>query len=655
MGIPHRVVYWNVPGHAWMYLPFAILVLVFVYGVWRRWRVWALGRRVQLRPWRPRLRRLLSHAGLQTRVVRRPLQGYAHLALAVAFGLLFIGTCVVALKADFGLPVMQGAFYLWFESATLDAAGLAGIVALAVFLIRRYGLRPWALGREPADFLVPFTLLIILITGFVLQSLRIYATHDPWGAYSFVGYGLSRLYADMHLGIPAALIIHRSLWWFHLLLAFSFLGAIPYSKLFHLFMAPVAILLSDPAGATRLETPDLEHAERLGVNMLSDLTVKDLVDLDACTECGRCEEVCPATASGKPLSPKKVILDLREHAHLRPQEPLTATIKDETLFACTTCRACMEACPVDIEHVPKIVGMRRFRVMEEGELPAGLAEAVQGIEERGHPFRGAQASRTTWLEGLPLKEWQPGESCETLLWVGCAGAFDPRAQKVARALAQLLLAMGEDVKVLGRRESCTGDPARRAGQEYLYQMQAEANVKTLTEVAPRRIVTMCPHCLHQLGDEYRAFGADFAVVHHSEYLQQALVTGRLRAVAGGRRITYHDPCYLGRYEGVFAAPREVLRTAGGELVEMAHHGPDSFCCGAGGGWAFREEGPPRVNRLRAKEAVATGAELVATGCPFCLSMLTDGVKAEGGGEVQDIAEILWAQLAPEVVSESGRE
>jgi len=644
VGVPHRVVYWNVPGHAWMYLPFAALCLVFAYGVWRRWRVYAMGRRVPLRPWGPRLRRLITHAGLQSRVVRRPLQGWSHAALAVAFGLLFVGTVVVALKADFGLPVMQGAFYLWFESATLDAAGIAGIAALGVFLVRRYGLRPAALGREPADFLVPFTLLLILVTGFALQSLRIYATHDPWGAYSFVGYGLARLYGDLGLGTAAALAVHRALWWVHLLLAFGFLGAIPYSKLFHLFLAPAAILLSDPAGATALERQDLEGAERLGANLLQDLTLKDLLDLDACTECGRCEEVCPAFASGKPLSPKALVFALRDHAHHRPSAPLTEAVSDDTLFACTTCRACMEACPVDIEHVPKIVAMRRFRVMEEGTLPPGLAEAVQGVEERGHPFRGAQATRTTWMEGLDIAEWRSGEPCETLLWVGCAGAFDPRAQKVARALAQLLLAMGEDVKVLGRRESCTGDPARRAGQEYLYQVQAEENVRTLKEVHPRRIVTMCPHCLHQLRDEYRQFGGDFAVVHHSEYLQQALVGGRLRAAAGGRRITYHDPCYLGRYEGVLDAPRQVLRAGGAELLEMAHHGRDSFCCGAGGGWAFREEGAPRVNRLRAREAVATGAELVATGCPFCLAMLTDGVKAEGGGDVQDIAEILWAQV-----------
>ncbi len=648
---PHRVIYWNIPDHEWMYLPFAILVIVFSYGVYRRYRVWRTGQRRPLRPLGPRLRRLMQHAGLQQRVVKKRLQGYAHVALAVAFVLLFIGTLVVMLKADFGLPVMQGAFYLWFESFTLDAAGLAGIIALCIFLWRRYGLRPQALTREWADFFVPFSLLIILITGFVLQSMRIYATHDPWGAYSFVGFALANLWGALHLGIPAALIIHRSLWWFHLLLAFSFLAAIPYSKLFHLFTSPLAIFLSEPERPKVLDAPNLETAERLGANFLTDLTVKDLVDLDACTECGRCQDACPAFASGKPLSPKQLIIDLREHAHRRPAEPLTLAIKDETLFACTTCRACQEACPVDIEHVPKIVAMRRFRAMEEGEIPGGLAEAVQGIEERGHPFRGSQASRTTWMEGLRLTEWEPGMACDTLLWVGCAGAFDPRAQKVARSLAQLLLAMGEDVKVLGKRESCTGDPARRAGQEYLYQIQAQQNVELLQEVAPKRIVTMCPHCMQQLKSEYRDFGADFEVVHHSEYLSMALVTGRISRAAGGKRVTFHDPCYLGRYNGVVDAPREVLSGAGMQLTEMPRHGTDSFCCGAGGGWAFREEGAPRVNRLRAKEAVETGADVVATACPFCLTMMSDGVKAEGGGDVQDIAEILWEQVASELVTE----
>jgi len=577
--------------------------------------------------------------------VRRRLQGISHAVLFVSFGVMTGATIVVALQADLGWHIMQGWFYLWYQSLLTDLAGFAAIAGLVIFLWRRYITRPRALGRNLADFLLPFSFLVILVTGFVLESLRIYATHDPWGPWSPVGYVLSLLWQGTHLGMPAALLLHRSLWWFHMFVAFGFMAAFPYSKLFHVIMAPVAIFYSEPQAGAEIETGDLENAERLGANFLSDLTVKDLIDLDACTECGRCEEVCPAFATGKPLSPKALILDLREASRTRPEAPLTDVIRDETLMACTTCRACMEACPVDIEHVPKIIAMRQFRTMEEGTLPQGLAEAVAGIEERGHPFRGAQASRVSWMEGLPMKIWEPGEPCDTLLWVGCAGAFDPRAQSVARALASVLLFMGEDVKVLGEREGCTGDVARRSGQEYLYQLRATENVALLGEVSPRRIVTMCPHCLQQLRTEYRAFGASFAVVHHVAYLQMALATGRLSLPpAAPGRVTYHDPCYLGRWNGVVDEPRDVLRRAGAELVEMRHSGMDSLCCGAGGGWAFREEPAPRVNRLRAKEAAATGARVVATACPFCLSMMTDGVKAEGGAEVKDIAEILWDEI-----------
>lgn len=646
--IAHRTVYWNIPGHEWMYLPMAVMIIVFGYGVQRRLRVWRRGRRVPIGPIRPRLRRLFREAALQSRVVRRRMPGYAHASLVAAILLLFVGTLVVMLKADFGLPVMQGPFYLWFESLTLDVAGLVGIVALSMFLYRRYVLRPGSLSREIWDFMVPFSLLVILVTGFLLQSLRIYATHDPFGGYSFVSYGLSLLYGDLRLPIPAALIIHRSLWWFHLAIAFSFMGAIPYTKLFHLFTAPAAIFLADLDPNNPIDRPDLENAERLGANFLSDLTVKDLVDLDACTECGRCEDVCPAHASGKPLSPKRLILDLREAMHKRPDAPLTAVITDETLFSCTTCRACQEACPVDIEHVQKIVSMRRFRVMEEGNLPGGLQEALQGIEERGHPVRGTSATRTTWMEGIEIREWQPGESCETLLWVGCQAAFDARAQRVAQAVARLLLHMGEDVKVLGRRESCTGDPARRAGQEYLYQIQAQENVATLQAVHPQRIVTICPHCMQNLGREYRAFGLDVEVVHHSTHFSRAILAGRLDAPVTAGSVTFHDPCYLGRWGGEFDAPRQVLQHTGLELVEMPRNREESFCCGGGGGWAFREEGQPRVSSLRAEEAVATGADTVATGCPFCLGMLTDGVRHAGTAEVRDIAEILWDRVAAPV-------
>jgi Fe-S oxidoreductase len=644
VGIPHRQIYWNIPEHSLLYIPFAILAVVFVYGFYRHIAEWRRGRPVALGPAGPRLRRLVSHGVLQARVVRRRVTGSAHLALVFAYALLTVGTIVVAMKADLGLPVMQGPFYLWFESFTLDVAGLVATFAVAIFLWQRYVRRPEVLRREPVDFFLPSSLFIVLITGFLLQSLRIYATHDPWGAYSFVGYALARLYGDLGLSTLAAREIHHGLWWFHLLLAFAFMASWPYSKLRHIFFAPVAIFYSDPEERPMPPAVDFERDERLGANALTDLTVKDLIDLDACTECGRCDEVCPAFNTGKPLSPRQLILDLREHMHRHPEGPLTEAIRTETLYACTTCRACMEVCPVDIEHVPKILAMRRFRAMEEGAVPAGLAEAVAGIEERGHPFRGASATRSGWVRDIPgVRVWEPGMHPHTLLWVGCAAAFDPRAQRVAAALARLMLAAGEDFVVLGERESCTGDPARRAGQEYLYDLTARATAELLKAVAPETIVVLCPHCLQQLKVEYRAFGLEVPVLHHSEYLARVLAEGRLPPVPRTERVTYHDPCYLGRYNRVFDAPRAVMAEVAADFVEIERHGRDSFCCGGGGGRAFSSEEGTRVNRVRAKEAVATGAAVVATGCPYCLQMLTDGVKAEAGEAVavKDLAEILW--------------
>lgn len=644
--VPHRQIYWNIPEHALLYIPFAVMAVIFCYGIYRHVRMWQLGKAVPLGPIGPRLRRVLMHGIFQARVARKKGPGTAHLVLFLAYGFLTVGTIAIALQTDLGLPIVQGPFYLWFESFALDVAGTAATFAVAAFLLRRYGMRAKELRREPMDFWLPFSLLIVLVTGFVLQSLRIYATHDPWAAYSPVGNLLAHLWSSLGLSIAEARAIHHALWWFHLFVAFAFMASWPYSKLMHILYAPLAIFLSDPSEQPMPPKVSFEGEGRLGANFLADLTVKDLVDLDACTECGRCEEVCPAFASGKPLSPRQFILDLRRHMHATPDQPLTDTIRDETLFACTTCRACMEACPVDIEHVPKILALRQYRVMEEGAALGGLGEALAGMETRGHPFRGVTATRASWYADLPgVRTWRPGEPVELLLWVGCAVAFDPRAQQVARSLAQLMLYMGEDFRVLGEAEVCTGDVARRAGQEYLYDLMAQEAVGRLQEVQPKRVVTPCPHCLYQMKVEYRRYGLAIEVVHHTAYLAEALKSGRLQVPSAAVSTTYHDPCYLGRYGRVFEEPRFLVRQVG-DLREMPRNRSRSFCCGGGGGHAFSEEEGERINRLRAREALATGASVVATACPFCLQMMTDGVKAEGGsGEVvQDIAEILWSRL-----------
>ena len=647
-GLPHREIYWNIPEHTLLYVPFAAMVLVFLYGVSREVACWRLGRREALRPIGPRLRRVLRDGVFQRKVAEKAGSGTAHAVLFLAYGFLTVGTIAVALQADLGIPVLYGPFYLWFESALLDVAGCAATLAVAVFLWRRYVVRRWELRREAVDFWIPFSLLIVLVTGFLLQSLRIYATHDPWGAWSFVGAALARLWGALGMSVATAREVHHALWWFHLVVAFSFMAAWPYSKLMHILTAPLALFYADPEGQPQPPEVAFEGEGRLGANALSDLRVKDLIDLDACTECGRCDAVCPALATGKPLSPRGLILELRRHMRETPHQPLDGRISDETLFACTTCRACMEACPVGIEHVPKILAMRQYRVMELGRGPEDLLGALVGMEERGHPFRGAGALRSEWYRDLSfVREWQPGEKPELLFWVGCAAAFDRRAQGVARAFALLLHHMGRAFWVLGDREVCTGDPARRAGQEYLYRSMAEEAVRLLHEVGASEVVTICPHCLYELKVEYRRFGFQGKVRHHTELLAEALRTGDLVVPdgEGHETLTYHDPCYLGRYGGRVAEPRQVLAEVGA-IREMARHGRRSFCCGAGGGHAFMEEEGERINRVRAREALGTGAEVVATACPFCLQMMTDGVKAEGGEEasVRDIAEILWARV-----------
>jgi Fe-S oxidoreductase len=414
----------------------------------------------------------------------------------------------------------------------------------------------------------------------------------------------------------------------------------------------------EPAGAA-LEAIDFERAETLGVNSLAAMTWKDLLELDACTECGRCTAACPAARAGKPLSPRDVILDLRRLSHERSDRGLpivgaTPALVPEALWACTTCAACTEACPVLIEPWPKIIDARRFLVMEEAEFPATMQDAIASLEARGHPFAGSRFSRVDWTDGLPVPvpHVAAAGAIEVLLWVGCGGAMVERNQRVVRSLAQLLHSSGVKFAILGRDETCTGDPARRIGHEFLFQTLARANIATLDRLGIQEIVTACPHCLNTLRHEYPPLGGHFTVWHHSEYLARLLHAGRLAPRPGtGVAATFHDPCYLGRHNGVYEAPRALLARTAGAPVEMAQSRRDSFCCGGGGGLSFVDEPPDqRVNHERARQAVATGADVVAVGCPFCLTMLEDGVnhcKGDRPVRVLDVAELLWESVREE--------
>lgn len=649
---PTREIYWNIPalGVVVMYLLAAVALGIMAYGIWRHVRLWRRGRpAARLHPIGPRLRAVLVHVLAHGRLLTDRVAGAYHFALFWGFLFLLAGTTVVFIHQDFKIRIMQGPFYLYFQSLALDLAGLAAAVAVAVALIVRYLVKSARLRRGLlADALILWLFEAILITGFLIEGLRIAGTHDPWGPWSPVGYGIAALAGAAGMTEAAVRVGHASLWWLHFVLSMAFIAYIPYSKLFHLVLAPVNTYLrplENPAGVGLI---DFEKTERFGASAFPDLTWKDLFDLDVCTECGRCTAVCPANLTGKVLSPMHVVLDLRDEMLRTNGETTRAlggeVVSPEALWACTTCMACMEACPVFIEHVPKIVEMRRHLVMEEATLPDTMADALRSLEARGHPFKGAGIARTAWTAGVKVKQLPAGDRADWLLWVGCAAALNERNHAPLRALVRVLQGAGLDVGILGDEETCTGDPARRMGNEYLFQEFAKQNIEVLGRYGVTKIVTSCPHCYNTFKHEYPAMGGRYEVWHHTQLLARLVEEGRVSPRGEvAATITFHDPCYLGRHNDEYAAPRRVLAALPGALpVEMAQARERSFCCGAGGGLYWMEDRVgERVSHVRTRQAAATGAGIVATACPFCMLMLEDGATAtESAVRPKDVAELL---------------
>lgn len=670
-----RVVYWNIAHPELVYVVAALAFLAFGWGVYRRVRVWrALGRPTAPLADRPaRLANLARRFFRHDRLLRDPAAGWMHATIVASLGLLFVGTLVVLVHVDLGLPLMRGWFYLVFQKLVLSIAGIALALACTVALVRRYAIRvPRLRSDRPgaradtSDWLAAGFPLVLVLQGFALQAIRLAARPDPHAVWSPVGYALSAALGGFD---PAALTtIYPVVWWIHLLTAAAWIAWLPYGRMLHVVTAPLNVYASDPSPLPRRPDPiDFEGPGPFGVARITDFRWKDLLDLDACTACGRCEAACPARAAGTPLSPRRVILDLRDHlrAHASallddPDRSTGApklvpeTIDDASLWSCTTCGACVRECPVSIEPAPKILDLRRQLVMEETRLPATMEAALKSIEDRSHPYKGAGGDRTQWSAGLDIPLAQAGGDYDVLYWVGCTAAFDPRARQVARALVVLLRRAGLRVAVLGNDEPCCGDPARRIGHELLYDQLARTNVELLRSIAPRRIVTACPHCRNALGTEYRPFGADFDVVHHTTLLAELVADGRLAPVASvDAGVTYHDPCYLGRYAGEFEAPRRLIEASASALTEMPRSRSTSFCCGGGGGQAWMPGAgstEQRINVMRVREAIATGARTLAVACPFCIRMLDDGVKASGGEAqiaVRDVAELLLDATAPQ--------
>jgi Fe-S oxidoreductase len=460
--------------------------------------------------------------------------------------------------------------------------------------------------------------------------------------------------ADVILALIALVVLTLLGWhhlggsffvWAHLLVIGAFLAYLPHSKHLHIASAAVNVWMARTRARGRLEplrfdVPDEQL--RFGVATIADLTRKQVVDAFSCTECGRCQDACPAYATGKVLSPKLVIMGVRDQLFAQSEDPIVGGgVPEEMIWDCVTCGACVEACPVSIEHIDTIVDLRRSRLMVDARFPPEAEPMLRDVERASNPWGKPQTERAAWAEELGVRVLEPGDKApEYLYWVGCAASFDERARKSAESTAKLLQKAGVDFAILGAREACTGDPARRIGNEYVFQSYAEQNVATLNEQGVRKIVASCPHCFNTLANEYGDFGGRYEVVHHSELLSQLVREGKLAPKADARPITYHDSCYLARHNDVVAQPRELV-AAVGQPVEMARSGRKTFCCGAGGAHMWMEERGSQINVERVREAASTGAETLAVACPFCTVMLDDGVRDAGAGlRVADVATLL---------------
>jgi Fe-S oxidoreductase/nitrate reductase gamma subunit len=625
-----------------------------VWQVWVRARLWRKGQSGGFEhSWRVRIQRLIIYALAQKRVHRKSLGALLHLLLFSGFVILTIGTTLLAIAYDGPYDFHHGWYYLIYE-LTMDVFGVAFIIGCLLAMYRRAFKRKPSLGHNNSDWWLLGLLLSLGVTGFAVEALRIHYTHvQPWLAHwSTVGWLIDTTLLR-GLDIGTARTLHLAAWWLHAILVAAFFFSIPVTRFLHVITGPANIAgrPERPMGAlVRLKIEEVEKTGRTGVRALDQFTSQQLLSLDACMECGRCEDACPATASNKPLSPKAVVIDLRGLMS-RGGGDVHTTIRDETLWACTMCQACVEECPVLIGHVDLISDMRRD-LIGEGKLSGPPAKALQQVSNQSNPYGRPNSERLAWAEGLdvPTVELNPG--FEYLLWVGCAASFDPRAQKVARATAQLLKEAKVNFAVLGAKESCTGDPARRIGDEFLYQQLAQTNVETLTRHKAKKIVTPCPHCYNTLKNEYPQFGGHYQVQHHSQLLAELIGEARLsNGTSTGEPVTLHDPCYLARVNGEVDATRTVIGAAtDAQFREMPRHGKKTFCCGAGGGRMWFDESPAqRVSCLRAQEALATGARTLATACPFCLNMMTDGMAGTQGGEkakVLDIAELLLSRRTP---------
>ena len=590
-------------------------------------------------------------------LMRDPAAGIMHSLIYFSFLVLLAVTTVLEINHQLpeNLKFLTGRVYQGY-SFIGDAAGLALFVGVMWAIVRRYVQRPYRIRikSKPEHVVILGVFLSLTITGFMAEGFRIAEEGTPaFEKWSFVGYPIALLVDG-----GSSLAGWHQFWWIaHVVTFMAFLVILPVTMLRHMFTSPLNMYLKDrdrPKGAMK-PMPNLMETEleSFGASTIEDFTWKQLLDTDACTMCGRCTAVCPAQSTGKPLDPREIVLKTGEvmaatgspqvspPIGVDPDIVISANsvferITPEEIWACTTCKACDENCPVNIEILDKILDMRRYLSLMESNFPTELGNAYRSMENSGNPWGMSQNERADWadkIEGIEILDGTSPLEADYLYWVGCAGSFDDKNKKVTQAMAQLMQRAGVSFAILGPSEMCTGDPARRSGNEYIFQMLAMQNVETLNGMGVKKIVTQCPHCFNTLANEYPQLGGHYEVVHHSQFIEWLIDQGKLD-LSNARldeRVVYHDSCYLGRHNDVYMAPRNVIGSlAGIEIVEAERNGTKGMCCGAGGARMWMEEHTGKqVNVERSQELVATGASKIAVACPFCYIMIDDGVKGQG--------------------------
>ncbi|MBK9128581.1 MAG: (Fe-S)-binding protein [Phycisphaerales bacterium] len=678
-------------GPLWMTLLLASTLGFFAYTATRRWNLMRVAQRPENRA--DRIGERLAGVGKfvfgQARMPRYWWAGVAHIAVFFGFCVLLLNSIMLWVRGY--VQHGAGAYDLWLFGThqplgmlynfLRDVFTVLVIAGVLVFFYNRVVLRLKRLTLNTEGLLILGIIFTMMVTDLIYHGVE-----------------LNRHYGGSHASMPFASLIaplvgtsaalHHFGFWVHAGLVLLFLNLLPYGKHFHILTVVPNIFARNLAPSGRLRPIEdiegrLERSETLGVKQVRDMSWKDVLDLYTCTECGRCSDHCPATRTGKLLSPKHLTIALRDHlyhdeaalvAAARNRTPqngsdqpaadeklllVPATVKPEVIWACTTCAACETECPVFITYIDKIVDLRRHLALERGEFPEQLGTAFQGLERVGNPYSYPNEQRAEWAQGLDIPIMAEKGETQYLYWVGCAPSFDDRSRKIARAFAQLLLKAGVDFAILGPEEMCNGDPARRAGNEFLFQILARQNVETLNNYKVRRIVTTCPHCYNTLKNEYPDFGGKFEVVHHTELLAELVRAGRLRPSRPiDWTVTYHDACYLGRHNQVYDPPRELLGAIPGlRLAEIPASRDRGMCCGAGGAqmWKEEEAGSTRVNHARMQQLVdglpASGSSrAIASACPFCKTMLTDALTDKGHEDVRqlDVAELLWQSVGDDV-------